>query len=102
VKSVQALCANIRHARLARGWTQESMAEKVRVSPRHFQDIESQRREGIRLATIDRIAKALGVESWELLRPGRFPATCEQVRSFLQIFSDRFASNAALLSTNLN
>jgi transcriptional regulator with XRE-family HTH domain len=50
------------------------MAEKVRVSPRHFQDIESQRREGIRLATIDRIAKALGVESWELLRPGRFPA----------------------------
>lgn len=55
------------------GWSQESLAEKARLSARHFQDIEAGRRAGIRLATIERIAKGLRVHVWELLQPGRFP-----------------------------
>lgn len=43
------------------------MAEKAGLSARHFQDIETGRRPGIRLATIDRIAKVLRVPAWGLL-----------------------------------
>ena len=57
----------------ARGWSQEATAERAGLTPRHFQDIEAQRREGIRLATIERIAKVLRVQVWELLQLGRFP-----------------------------
>ena len=73
MKAVQVLCANIRRVRLARGWSQEATAERAGLTPRHFQDIETQRREGIRLATIERIAKVLRVQVWELLQSGRFP-----------------------------
>jgi transcriptional regulator with XRE-family HTH domain len=48
-------------------------AEKAGVAARHFQDIEAGRREGVRLDTIERIAKALHVRVWELLQPDRFP-----------------------------
>jgi transcriptional regulator with XRE-family HTH domain len=65
-------------ARLARGWSQESTAEKAGLSPRHFQDIEAGRREGLRLATIAKIAKVLHVHVWELLQPGRFPEAALQ------------------------
>lgn len=72
------LCTNIRRARLARGWSQELTAEKAGLAVRHFQDIEAGRREGLRLATIARIAGALRVQLWQLLQPGRFPATRRQ------------------------
>jgi len=48
-------------------------AEKTHLSSRHFQDIETGRRPGIRLATVERIAKVFKVEAWELLQPERFP-----------------------------
>ena len=48
-------------------------AEKAGLSTRHFQDIEAGRRAGIRLATIERIAKVFHIHVWELLQPGRFP-----------------------------
>jgi hypothetical protein len=48
------------------------------MSVRHFQDIEGGRRAGIRLATIERIAKVLNVEVWELLQTGRFPEPTRQ------------------------
>jgi DNA-binding Xre family transcriptional regulator len=49
------------------------LAEKAGLSVRHFQDIETRRRAGIRLETIERIARALHVQVWQLLQPGRFP-----------------------------
>jgi transcriptional regulator with XRE-family HTH domain len=73
VPAVTTLCTNIRRVRLRRGWSQELTAEKAGLAPRHYQDIEAGRRAGIRLATIERIAKVLHVEVWELLQPGRFP-----------------------------
>jgi transcriptional regulator with XRE-family HTH domain len=71
--AVAILCANIRRVRLARGWSQEASAEKAGISVRHFQDIEACRRAGVRLATVERIAKVLHVQVWELLQPGRYP-----------------------------
>lgn len=67
------LCANIRRLRLTRGWSQESTAEKAGLSVRHFQDLEAGRRAGLRLATIEKIAKVLHVHVWELLQPGKIP-----------------------------
>ena len=66
------LCANIRRLRLARGWSQESTAEKAGSPPRHYQDVEAGRRPSIRSATIEKVAKALRVQVWELLQAGRF------------------------------
>ena len=65
-------------ARLVKGWSQETVAERAGLSTRHFQDIEAQRREGIRLATVDRIAGVLQVPAWQLLQADRFPATERQ------------------------
>lgn len=76
--ALAALCANIRNARLARGWSQESTAEKAGLSVRHFQDIEAGRRAGVRLATIDKISKVFHVQSWEMLQPDRFPVAVRQ------------------------
>jgi transcriptional regulator with XRE-family HTH domain len=75
VNVVGTLCLNLRNSRLARGWSQELMAELAGIPYRYLQDIEAQRRPGIRLATIERLAKALGVEPWELLKPAQFPPT---------------------------
>jgi transcriptional regulator with XRE-family HTH domain len=73
VSAITTLCANIRRLRLTRGWSQESTAEKAGLSTRHFQDIEAGRRAGLRLATIEKIAKVLHVQPWELLQPGKYP-----------------------------
>ena len=47
--------------------------ELAGIPYRYLQDIEAQRRPGKRLAPIERVAKALGVEPWELLKPAQFP-----------------------------
>lgn len=67
------LCKNIRHARLRRGLTQELVAEKAGLSTRHFQDLESARRPGMRIETIERIADVLRVEVWQLFKTEAFP-----------------------------
>jgi len=78
VKTAVTLCANIRRVRLGHGWSQEATAERAGVSTRHLQNIEGGRRPGIRLATIERLAKALRVQVWQLLQPGRFPEAKRQ------------------------
>ena len=54
------------------------MAERAGIAVRHFQDVEAGRRPGIRLVTIERIAKALRIQVWALFQPGRFPAPTRQ------------------------
>jgi transcriptional regulator with XRE-family HTH domain len=78
VKAAATLCANIRRVRLGLGWSQEATAEKAGLAVRHLQDIEGGRRPGIRLATIERLAKAFRVEVWELFQPGRYPESKRQ------------------------
>lgn len=78
MKAAEALCTNIRRVRLGHGWSQEAIAEKAGLSVRHFQDIEAGRRPGIRVATIERIAKVLRVQVSELFQPDRFPEPMNQ------------------------
>lgn len=73
MKALKIFRENIRHARLQIGISQELLAEKAGLAYQHYQDIEAGRRDGLRLVTIERIAKALEVPIWQLFQPGRFP-----------------------------
>ena len=55
--------------------SQEALTEQSGLSLWHRQDVEAMRRKGLRLSTIERIARALGVPVWRLLQAGRFPET---------------------------
>jgi transcriptional regulator with XRE-family HTH domain len=56
----------VRAARLANGWTQETLAEKASLHPTYVGDTERGER-NIALDNILRLAKALGVDASELL-----------------------------------
>ncbi|MDP3073817.1 MAG: helix-turn-helix transcriptional regulator [Opitutaceae bacterium] len=71
--ALEILQQNLRNLRLRMGLTQEKAAEKIGVAYRHFQAIEVEKREGLQLATVERIAKGLKVEIWQLLQAGHFP-----------------------------
>ncbi len=66
VSQLERFARNLRKARLALGWTQEELAA---ASDLHFTAIsllERAEREP-RLSTVTRLAKALGMDPWELL-----------------------------------
>ncbi|MDO8545446.1 MAG: helix-turn-helix transcriptional regulator [Opitutaceae bacterium] len=62
---------NLRELRRQRELTQEEAAERAGVTYRHYQEIEASARPGLQVATVERLAKAFGVETWELLNPRR-------------------------------
>jgi transcriptional regulator with XRE-family HTH domain len=72
VNSVEIFGINLRNLRLARGLTQEALAELAGIAYRHYQDIEAGRRPGLQVATVDRLAMALGESTPHLLEQGRF------------------------------
>lgn len=49
------------------------MAELSGVAFQHYQDIEAGRRHDLMLSTLQRIAEAVDVEAWTLLKPDAFP-----------------------------
>ncbi len=53
--------------REAHGLSQEAFAEKAGLGYKYYQHVESGRRRDIRLSTIEKLAKACGVDLWELL-----------------------------------
>lgn len=59
---------NVKLLRGMRGLTQEKLAELAGMKRGQVGEFERGSR-GIQLATLDRLATALDVESWELLRP---------------------------------
>jgi transcriptional regulator with XRE-family HTH domain len=64
----ETLGRNVRHARLAAGWTQEELMSRVGVE----QDYVSKLERGLKnpqLSTLLKFADALGVGADELLRP---------------------------------
>lgn len=58
--------ANVRSARLARGWTQEELAHRTGLAPVQVSRVERGKRE-IRLTTLVRLLKALDMPPSELL-----------------------------------
>jgi transcriptional regulator with XRE-family HTH domain len=81
------LLARIRQLREARALTQEAFAEKAGLGYKYYQSVEAGRRRDIRLSTVEKLAKALELEPWELLnleaaplaladpKGNKFPAT---------------------------
>lgn len=64
--AVERFGANVRAQRLARGWTQEELAEKTGLAPVQVSRIERGRRE-VRLTTLLRLLRALDVPPGKLL-----------------------------------
>jgi transcriptional regulator with XRE-family HTH domain len=64
---LQRFGANVRAARLARGWTQEDLAHETGLATVQVSRIERGRRE-VRLTTLIRLVRALGVTSNDLLK----------------------------------
>ena len=61
------LLARVKQLREARGLTQEGFAEKSGLDYKYYQSVEAGRKRDIRLSTLEKLAKACGLELWELL-----------------------------------
>lgn len=68
------LLARVKQLREAHGLTQESFAEKAGLGYKYYQSVEAGRRRDIRLSTLEKLAKACGLELWELLNFDLAPA----------------------------
>ena len=63
------LIDRIRNLREQRELTQEAFAEEASISYKYYQAIEAGRKRDLRLSTLERLAKAHGLDVWELLMP---------------------------------
>ena len=68
------LLARVRELREARGLSQEAFAERAGLKYKHYQAVEAGRKPNIQLPTLVKMAKALGLEPWELLNFDAAPA----------------------------
>lgn len=57
----------IKYFRMLRGMTQEELSEKIEISTRYVSDIENGK-VNVTLKTMNKIAKCLSIEEWELLK----------------------------------
>lgn len=62
------LALNIIRLRRSRGWTQEALAEQCGLNRTYIGDIERRAR-NVSTNNVFRLANALGVEAWILLKP---------------------------------
>lgn len=71
---LQHLVRRLRLLREKHGLTQEQFAERTGISYKYYQAVEAGRKAELRLSTLERLAKAFGIEVWQLLGPD-FPET---------------------------
>lgn len=64
------LALNLIRLRKQRGWTQEALAYEASLNRTYVGDLERQAR-NVSIDNIERLAVALEVETWALLRPHR-------------------------------
>lgn len=67
------LALNLIRLRKQKGWTQEVLAYEASLNRTYVGDLERQAR-NVSIDNIERLASALGVETWALLRPHRSDA----------------------------
>ena|GEM_PF-2027136 len=60
------IAAVIRTLRVAKGWSQEQLAQTMQVEPSEISKLESGKRQST-VWTLQRVARALGVTPWQLL-----------------------------------
>jgi len=63
----QRLMARVRELREARGLSQEAFAERAGLKYKHYQAVEAGRKSNIQFSTVVKLAKACGLELYELL-----------------------------------
>ena len=63
------LFERLRQLRAERGLTQEAFAEQAGMQYKHYQAVEAGRKPDVRLSTLEKLAKGLGIEVWELFVP---------------------------------
>ncbi len=61
------LLARVKQLREALELSQEAFAERAGLKYKHYQAIEAGRKSDIRFSTLQKLAKACGLELWELL-----------------------------------
>jgi transcriptional regulator with XRE-family HTH domain len=61
------LAANLRRERLAKGWSQMELADEAELHFTYISAVECRKR-NVSIDAMERLAKALGMELWELLR----------------------------------
>lgn len=70
---VQHLVRRLRQLRANKGLTQEQFAERSGISYKYYQAVETGRKAELRLSTLERLARAHGLEVWQLLGPEEPP-----------------------------
>lgn len=83
---------NLRHARQQRGWSQERLASAAGVSRRMLVGIEAAE-SNVSLATLDKLAGALGLTFAEVVRPPH----AQQAAVPVQVWQGRSAASQARL-----
>jgi transcriptional regulator with XRE-family HTH domain len=63
------LLSRLKHLRRLHGLTQERFAEKAGISYKYYQAVEAGRKKELRLSTLERLARAYGLEVYQLLSP---------------------------------
>jgi transcriptional regulator with XRE-family HTH domain len=61
------LAKRLKALREDRGWTQEDAARKCKMEYKYYQRYESKNPRDMRLSTLEKIAKAFGMESNDLI-----------------------------------
>jgi transcriptional regulator with XRE-family HTH domain len=67
------LLARVKQLREARELTQEAFAERAGFAYKYYQALEAGRKIDFRISTVQKLAKACGLEPWELLHPDTAP-----------------------------
>jgi transcriptional regulator with XRE-family HTH domain len=67
--TLKRLLARLKQLRKAHGLSQEQFSEMAGISYKYYQQVEAGRKRELRLSTLERLAKAYGIQLWELLSP---------------------------------
>jgi len=73
--------ARVREVRETLGLSQEAFAEKAGLKYKHYQSVEAGRKLNISFVTVEKLAKACGIELWELLNFEREPSALAEHRA---------------------
>lgn len=67
--TLKPLLKRLRVLREMHSLSQEAFAEMSGISYKYYQAVEAGRKRELRLSTLERLARAYGIEVWQLLAP---------------------------------
>jgi transcriptional regulator with XRE-family HTH domain len=73
-RTLDRLLLRLKQLRKKHGLTQEQFAERSGISYKYYQAVEGGRKRDLRLSTLERVARAYGIEVWQLVSP-KLPKT---------------------------